>query len=314
MMDARSARSAEITRVSHHIERALGHAARRDVARLPRVARIVRELLLAELARYRAAGRFPQNRDFAERTPYFVDASGTRCAMAHLLELGGQAPLVERVARERNNARIRELVDEPGLLAWLDAAGISVAEAAAIQPGYCSDVTDCVCGGDFSYVDYPVPARGVLEGVVQASGAARVERTYGDALGVALGAEVTLAETYPAGTRILAPIDAAPGAMRLGSIALDAGGLYACRSQGVSSAPGLDADQFAQAVLATDCAAALRALDPAWQGRQGCGGEPDPDPSPDDGGGCSTGADLEAASIGVLLALVTAIVHRRRAI
>jgi hypothetical protein len=312
MMDAYSI---EIARVTHHIERAEGHAARRDVSRLGRVQRLVRELLLAELARYRAAGRFPQNHDFAERTPYFVDASGTRCAMAHLLELGGEAELVGRIARERNNAWLRELVDEPRLLAWLAAAGISVAEAAAIQPSYCSDVTDCVCGGDFSFVDYPIPARGVLEGVVQANGAARVERTYGDALGVAIGAQVQLADVYPAGTRILAPIDAAPGGMRLGSVELDAGGLYACSSQGVPRAPTLDADQFAQAVLTTDCAATLRALDPAWSARPSCGGEqePDPDPSPDkDGGGCSAGAGLEAASVGVLLALVTAIVHRRR--
>ncbi len=304
------ARSAEIDRVAHHIERAARHAARRDAGALGRVQRIVRQLLLRELARYRAAGRFPVNRDFGERTPYFVDAGGVRCAMAHLLELGGEGSLVERIARERNHARIRELVDEPRLRGWLAAAGLTVAEAAAIQPAYCSDVTDCVCGGDFSFVDYPVPARGVLEGVVQASGAARVERTYGDALGIAIGAEVQLSATHPAGTRILAPIDSATQA-RFGSIALDGDGLYACRSQGVTAAPDLDAEQFAQAVMAEDCAATLRAMDAAWRDRQGCDGEPGPGPSPYDRG-CSAGADLEVASVGVLLALVTALVHRRR--
>jgi hypothetical protein len=307
MMDARSA---EVARVSHHIERAERHAARQDVSRLGHVQRILRQLLLQELARYRAGGRFPKNRDFGERTPYFVDAGGVRCAMAHLLELGGEGALVEQIARERNNARIRELVDEPRLLAWLDAAGLSVAEAAAIQPTYCSDVTSCVCGGDFSSINYPVPARGVLEGVVLASGVARVERTYGDALGIAIGAEVQLTSTYPSGTRILAPIDSATAAS-FGSIALDAEDLYACRSQGVANAPALDAEQFAQAVMAQDCAAALRATDPAWHGRQGCEGDGDP-PSPA-GGGCSAGADAEAASIGILLALVAAIVHHRRA-
>ncbi len=306
MMDARSA---EVARVSHHIERAERHAARRDVSRLGHVQRDLRQLLLQELARYRAGGRFPVNRDFATRTPYFVDAGGVRCAMAHLLELGGEGALVEQIARERNHARIRELVDEPRLLAWLEAAGLSVAEAAAIQPAYCSDVTDCVCGGDFSFVGYPVPARGVLEGVVLAGGTARVERTYGDSLGIPVGAEVQLSATYPAGTRILAPIDSAM-APRLGSVALDAEGLYACRSQGVSNAPDLDPEQFAQAVMAEDCAAALRTMDAAWRDRQGCGGDPTPSPIGDSG--CSAGADLEAASVGILLALVTAIVHRRR--
>jgi hypothetical protein len=274
------------------------------------VQRLVRELLLRELARYRAAGRFPINRDFGEHTPYFIDASGTRCAMAHLLELGGAGALVEKVARERNNAWVRELVSEPGLLAWLDAAGITIEEAAAIQPSYCSDVTDCVCGGDFAIVGYPVPAKGVLEGVALANGMARIERTYGDALGFAIGDQVLLANARPAGTRILAPIDAA-GQTNLAAIELDVDGMYACRSQGVTRAPELDAAQFVQAVMASDCAATLRAIDPAWRERQGCEGPGDPvEPSMD--GGCSAGADAEAASVGILLALVAAIVHRGR--
>jgi hypothetical protein len=40
------------------------------------------------------------------------------------------------VARTRNNAYVRELADEPGLMAWLDRNGLSVEEAARIQPGY----------------------------------------------------------------------------------------------------------------------------------------------------------------------------------
>ena len=303
------ARGAEIARVTDHIERAARYAAGRDVSGLSRVQRLLRRLLLGELARYRAGGRFPINRDFAARTPYFVDAGGVRCAMAHLLELGGEGALVESIARERNHARIRELVDEPRLLAWLAAAGLTVAEAAAIQPGYCSDVTDCVCGGDFSFVDYPVPARGVLEGVVLASGMTRVEAIHGSSLGIPIGGEVELLDKYPAGTRVLAPIESAM-VPRLGSVALDADGIYACSSQGVHQAPDLDPEQFAQAVMAEDCAAALRAMDSAWRGRQGCGD--DLDPSPGDGG-CGAGAGGEAASVGILLAIVTALVHRRRA-
>lgn len=297
---------AETERVTQHLARAAHHAAQRTTAGLGHVQRIVRQLLLGALAEYRAAGRFPINRDFAERTPTFVDDSGTRCAMAHLLELGGEGALVERIARERNHAWIRELVDEPQLRAWLAAAGLSAGEAAAIQPAYCSLVTDCVCGGDFSSIDYPVPALGVLEGVVLASGKARVERTYGDALGFDAGSEIALATSYPEGTRIVAPVDGAKRAS-FGSIALDSDTLYHCQSQGVSSAPALDAGQFAQAVLASNCAANLEALDAAWRRQQDCS---EPEPGPGDGGGCS--ASAEAASIGVLLALVGALVHRSR--
>ena len=63
--------------------------------------------------------------DFAEPMPYFVDAKGVRCAMAHLLEAGGERELVQRIARERNNAFVRDLADESRLLAWLAAAGLT---------------------------------------------------------------------------------------------------------------------------------------------------------------------------------------------
>lgn len=303
------AHCAELSRVTHHIERAESYAARQDVAELAPVQRLVRHLLLSALAEYRAAGQFPINRGLAERTPTFVDASGTRCAMAHLLELGGEGALVEQIARERNHARVRELVDDPRLRAWLVAAGLTAAEAAAIQPAYDSVTSECICGGDFSHIEYPVPALGVLEGVVLASGRARIERTYGDAPGFN-GDEIALAASYPVGTRILAPIDAAlieaaPEA-GYGSIALDGDAVYRCTSQGVRNAPDLDAEQFAQAVLANDCAAHLAERDTAWAKRSDGGPVVD-----DDGGGCSVGGG-EAASIGVLLALVATLVHRSR--
>jgi hypothetical protein len=123
----------ETERVAHHIHRAEAVAAGRDVSTLTRLQRIVRRLLLRELTRYREASRFPKNGSFTILTPYFIDASGTRCAMAHLLELGGERELVARIASERNNAYVRELADEPRLLAWLQAAGFTVAEAAAIH-------------------------------------------------------------------------------------------------------------------------------------------------------------------------------------
>ena len=303
--------SAEIERVTHHIERAEGHAARRDVSGLGHLQRLLRRLLLKELADYREAGRFPINRDFRERTPYFVDASGTRCAMAHLLELGGEGTLVEQIARERNNARIRELVDEPRLLAWLEAAGLTVAEAAAIQPTYCAEVTTCVCGGGFTFVDYPVPAAGVLEGVVLANGMARIERTYGDSFGIQIGSEVPLSSfgalRFVEGMRILAPINSATTDGH-GAIALDADGLYACIGPDNTPLPALDTDQFVEAVMAADCAAHLRASDSAWREKQGCEGGVVNGPF----GGCSAGPELDAMSVGILLAVVAAIVQRRR--
>jgi hypothetical protein len=202
----------EVERVARHIACAEQLAITRDVSRLTHLQRIVRQLLLRVLAEYRADGRFPLNRDFAEPRPYFVDADGTRCAMAHLLEHGGERELVATIARARGDALVRELADEPRLLAWLAAAGLTVEEAAAIQPGYCSTNSSCICGGDFSPIDYPLPATGVLEAVVQAPESSRtavVEQIYGDGGAFVVGSEVELVAEFVLGSRVLVPIDPA---------------------------------------------------------------------------------------------------------
>src|SRR6185295_2199400 len=141
-MESIEAGRMETARVAHHIAGAERVVAKARPGRAPdRMKGIVRALLLEELVAYRERGVFPRNRDFSDRPmPYLVDANGIRCAMAHLMELGGAATLVARLAHERNNAFVRELADEPQLLAWLDAAGLDVAEAARIQPSYeCPD-------------------------------------------------------------------------------------------------------------------------------------------------------------------------------
>src|SRR5688572_2382999 len=252
----------EVERVAAHIERAEALAITRDVSQLSHVQKLVRALLLDALAAYRAGGRFPLNRDFAEMRPYFIDADGTRCAMAHLMELGGERALVEQIARERNNAYVRELADEPRVLEWLAAAGLTVEEAAAIQPEYCSIVSDCICGGDFSFIEYPMPARGALEGVVQANGKLRVDQIYGDGLGITVGSEVSLAQAKSVGAHVIAPIDNAT--QPVDAVVLDAFGTYACSSQGVRDAPPLTPSELAAAVTANDCHAALRAQNSAW--------------------------------------------------
>jgi hypothetical protein len=296
----------EIQRVADHIQRAEVMATNRDTSKLSYVQQLVRKLLLQALTDYRADGRFPKNRDFAKRTPYFIDADGTRCAMAHLMELGGERDLVAKIAAERNNAYVRELADEPALLAWLEAAGLSVEEAAAIQPSYCELITNCICGGDFSFIEYPVPARGVIEGVVQTNGKLRVDRTYGDVLGMQIGSEVTIATEAAVGSLVVAPIDSASGPIH--GVILDQQNEYACHSQGVGAAPKLSASEFARAVTSNDCAGELRAQSSDWNG-DSC--EETIEPGTNDGGGCTTSAGAEVASVGILLALVTALARRR---
>lgn len=295
----------EVERVQDHIARAEQLAATRDLSRLTRVQSLVRQLLLRVLAEYREAGRFPQNRDFAAITPYFVDASGTRCAMAHLLEQGGERALVDKIARERNNAYVRELADEPGLLAWLAAAGLTVEEAAAIQPGYCAIYSECFCGGDFAFPSYPVPATGVLEGVTLANGLVRVTAVYGDAQGVTVGSEVAIdLGGFEAGTPMLIPIDAEVAAP-YGAIQIHDDGVH-CSSQG-GDTPPLAPDDLITAVQASDCRASLEAADGMWAEQSCSGGDVIDDPP---SAGCNAGGG--EMSVGILLALVGTIAARAR--
>src|SRR5262249_60445542 len=113
---------------------------------------------------YRGARRFPRSPGFRDPTPICVDASGTRCAVAALLGAGGEGELVARIARERNFARVAELADEPRLRAWLAATGLTLAEAAAIQPEYCAFPGDIVCRPPIDVgQSEPVPAKSVLD-------------------------------------------------------------------------------------------------------------------------------------------------------
>jgi hypothetical protein len=93
--------------------------------------------LIGWLREYRDAGRFPLNDRFpGQAVPFFRDSRGVLCAMAYLIDRSGRRDLVDHVALTRNNAYIPELADDPALRAWLDSVGLSVAEAARIQPGY----------------------------------------------------------------------------------------------------------------------------------------------------------------------------------
>jgi len=97
-----------------------------------------RSARLDELRAYRLAGSFPRNVEVEGRSPVFVDDDGVHCAVGYLLHRSGEDELVAAVAGARNHARIFDLLDEPALVAWLDASGLSPVEAAWIQPAYCN--------------------------------------------------------------------------------------------------------------------------------------------------------------------------------
>jgi hypothetical protein len=133
---AERAKHDERARIRAHLTRVEADLRATDVSALGAERRAARSRHLDRLREYRRRGVFPHNHDLAVRTPCFVDRHGTPCAMAYLIAESGGGALVERVKRDANLARIRELERDPELVAWLDGAGLTAAEAARVQPSY----------------------------------------------------------------------------------------------------------------------------------------------------------------------------------
>jgi hypothetical protein len=137
MIAAEAWQQAEVARIQEHLAGAERLLLSAGVASFTPAQRSARARNVELLRGYREHGVFPRNIDFAGgREPYFVDDRGVLCAMAYLIAASGRHDIVERVRSTRNNARIRELADDPALVAWLDEAGLSLAEAGRIQPSY----------------------------------------------------------------------------------------------------------------------------------------------------------------------------------
>ncbi len=131
-----SVHAREVARIRRHLAGAERLMLARDVSGLAPPARAARRAAIAQLHAYRVRGDFPRNRWVLGRSPVFVDDRGVRCAMAALIEGSGAAGLVERIAATDDFAHIRDLAGDRELAAWLDAHGLTLAEAARIQPSY----------------------------------------------------------------------------------------------------------------------------------------------------------------------------------
>jgi hypothetical protein len=131
----------EQARVRAHFDSAEREVRGHPVAGLSIAQRAARMRALDRVHAYAGRGVFPTNPDFPGKfVPYFVDRiTGTRCGMAYLIEQSGSSGLVARIAATNNNASIFDLKDDPELLAWLERNGLTLEEAARIQPKYCGE-------------------------------------------------------------------------------------------------------------------------------------------------------------------------------
>jgi hypothetical protein len=143
--DAGTTATPEIRRIRAHFDSVIVELQQRDVSELTSRQRRARADIVSTLTRYRDRGVFPHNYDFAAPTPYFIDRkTGTRCAVAHLLESTGRRDIVLRVAAMDNNVWVAELAGDTALATWLDQHGLTLAEAARIQVPYMGEPDDVV--------------------------------------------------------------------------------------------------------------------------------------------------------------------------
>lgn len=127
----------ETERIRSHLLEVEADLRAADVSHLDAPRRAARARLLGWLGEYRERGVFPHNHTHpGERVPVFVDGHGTACAVGHLLLTGGEEALVRAVVEADNNVRVPELAHSAPLRAWLDANGLTLEEAARIQPAY----------------------------------------------------------------------------------------------------------------------------------------------------------------------------------
>lgn len=309
----RSLIAREKVRLVAHFRTVLGELRARDTSHLSPEQRAARAGLIAELQRYARTGRFPRNLDFPGiRKPYFVDAFGTRCAMAHLIESTGEADLVTRVAATANNAFIREIEGDIALRAWLYRTGLTAAEAARIQPSYCfvTKAEACFCQ------DGGIGVVAVAEATVTAiqsdgSAKAKVDILHGEAsTSTMVGDTLDVYNAGPVGTPVLVAISEVGGSGNAVRLEADGNVLLTCSFD----VPKISKQDAINAMLATSsgggsgCTDYLAKKDAVWAESQ-CGSDEGGD------GGCALPAGGSGGASPLLLGslvLAAATFARRR--
>jgi hypothetical protein len=249
--------------------------------RLEPLTALCRALLLEELSRYRQRGRFPRNVARGTKpVPQFIDERGTRCAVAHLMEISGQGELVRHIAHTDNDARVHALARLPELRAWLDAAGLSLDEAARIQPAYCyyEQASACFCES----AGLTGVALGTVVGQNDGSVLARVDRIEGRLPGLSVGDLRDFAlngePALPLGRQLFigysGEIAGEPPTLQpVGSLLSIDGDAVTCAYDNQTARRPVSLDTAIDAFLAKyDCVGVLASDDSAWNERYCDGG------------------------------------------
>lgn len=125
-------------RIRAHLAQVEDELRAADTAHLDPAQRAARAEQIAQLRAYRMRGEFPHGSATQPGllAPTFIDSEGRACAMGALVIASGHRDVAEAIARDQNHARVPAIV-HPALGPWLEAHGMTLAEAARVQPTYC---------------------------------------------------------------------------------------------------------------------------------------------------------------------------------
>jgi hypothetical protein len=143
---------AALDRLQDRRQEAWDDSTRAAWKRLLTVHRVVN---LHRLRAYQARGVFPINLDDAtHQVPVFVDFRGADCAVGHLMRVSGWGEQVDQIATLNNNIYVPDAGDSP-VNDWVAYSGLTLEEAALIQPGYApptrdASFTQLLAGGTIS--------------------------------------------------------------------------------------------------------------------------------------------------------------------
>ena len=127
----------ETARIRYHLRGVHRVLSARSVGSLSAKQALARQASLAHLLTYADRGRFPINTAHPTRTPYFVDADGTHCAVGYLMHRTGADALVSEILSATNNGYVlQDLLQHAGVATWAQEHGFTAEELAWIQPGY----------------------------------------------------------------------------------------------------------------------------------------------------------------------------------
>lgn len=122
-------------RIAEHLHRVHAHLSAFAPEGFSSDALAERRALLDRLHGYADRGLFPINDVVPGRSPVFIDAQGTACAVGYLIIASGHAAIAEHIHRDMNLAYVPDIA-LPEMGTWAATHGFTIDELAWIQPTY----------------------------------------------------------------------------------------------------------------------------------------------------------------------------------